>query len=125
MTNPFKQRDLARVYDVMLALARNPESELYHEGKPRRGASHRCAFWDGFNGLRPGYIPRGTMAWACLRAGEAWAKQQAKDAQLLYKLRETKKTLVANGLQRQIQEARRSFKRWPKWMRDAAYFATT
>jgi hypothetical protein len=25
----------------------------------------------------------------------------------------------------QIRAAKRSFKRWPKWMREAAYFATT
>jgi hypothetical protein len=72
--NPFKQPALARIYNDILALAQRPDSELYWNGRARRGASHRAAFWEGYNGRRPAYISRGTMAWACLRAGEAFAK---------------------------------------------------
>lgn len=67
---------LANIYDRMLAAARDPASELWYKGKPRRGASHRQAFWDGYLGLRsPMNIPA-TLASACYKAGQQFAKER-------------------------------------------------
>mgnify|MGYP003477032377 CR=1 FL=1 len=73
----YKSPQMQRVYDVLLNLAADCTSELYWKGQPRRGASHRCAFWDGFNGLKktPAAIP-GTLSWACYQAGKEWARRQ-------------------------------------------------
>jgi hypothetical protein len=71
-----KNRMLADVYDRMLAAARNPASELWYNGQPRRGASHRQAFWDGYLGLRsPMNIPA-TLTSACYKAGQQFAKER-------------------------------------------------
>lgn len=79
--NPFKQRDFARIFDALIAAASNPKSELYHpDGRQRTGAMQRCAFWDGFNGVkRTAHASPGTLAWPCYRAGQAWAKVQLSD----------------------------------------------
>lgn len=76
--NPFKQRDMARVFDAMLAAARDPKSELYHaDGSPRTGAMQRCAFWDGyFLKPRTAHAAPGTLAWACFRAGQAFRREK-------------------------------------------------
>lgn len=73
-TPRYKDRNLQRLYDGMLALAADPESELYWKGRQRTGASHRCAFWNGYNGTgrEPG---RMTLAWICWQAGREWAKR--------------------------------------------------
>ena len=78
MTQPrYKDPQLQKIYDAMLTLAADRTSELYWKGEPRRGASHRCAFWDGFNGLHrsPAAIP-GTLSWPCYQAGKEWARRQ-------------------------------------------------
>lgn len=70
---------------TMLDLARNPESELYtkyvphleyeYVSIPRRGASHRCAFWDGYIGTKNVGLGRGTIAYECWLAGKDFAKE--------------------------------------------------
>lgn len=67
--------DHERVYNTMMQLAQDCSSELYYNRLPRRGASHRCAFWDGFDNKKPAYIPRGTISAVCLKAGRDFAKQ--------------------------------------------------
>lgn len=80
MSKPrYKNNSMQLIYCGMLILASNTESELYHKGKPRRGASHRCAFWDGYNGMtRSANATPGTLGWACFQAGRKFAKQAAK-----------------------------------------------
>ena len=75
MANPFKQKELKSVYDIMLGLARDKSSELYHKGAQRGGGLHRCAFWAGYNGQAVRWVPKGSIAWACLRAGQAYRKE--------------------------------------------------
>lgn len=79
MANPFKQPTLANTYDVMLNLAKDKTSELYHkDGRQRGGGLHRCAFWAGFNDQKVLWVPKGSIAWACLRAGQQHRKQTKK-----------------------------------------------
>jgi hypothetical protein len=72
---------LRKIYDAMLALANDPNSELYFKGRQHRAAVHRCAFWDGFNGISPSPHrgPNGSLTAACYAAGIAYAKR-AKEA---------------------------------------------
>lgn len=80
-TPRFKDKDLNRIYGLMLALAADSTSELYHKGVQRRGGSHRCAFWDGYSGKytlrgrgRAASVILGTMSHACFAAGRDFAK---------------------------------------------------
>lgn len=83
--NRYKDSNLQAVFENMLTLAADPESELYYKGAQRRGAGHRCAFWDGFSGKfdlsgprRSANVIRGTLSHACFMAGREWARHQAK-----------------------------------------------
>lgn len=59
----------------MLVLARDRTSELYHGEAQHRGAGHRCAFWDGFDGLtRSANAVAGTLSGAAFQAGKEWAR---------------------------------------------------
>jgi len=71
----YKTPGLQSMYEAMLAAAADPKSELYHEGKPRRGAGHRAAFWDGYAELkRTANVIPGTYSAACFAAGRAFAR---------------------------------------------------
>jgi hypothetical protein len=49
------------------------------DGSQRRGASHRCAFWDGYNGLqRSANVIPNTMSSAAFQAGKEFAARQRK-----------------------------------------------
>ncbi|VTU43172.1 MULTISPECIES: hypothetical protein [unclassified Variovorax] len=83
----FKDAHLQKLYDGMLAAAADKNSELYHEGQPRRGAGHRAAFWDGFSGkytlngaTRSANVVPGTFSSACFQAGQAWARKLAAES---------------------------------------------
>lgn len=84
MTKPrYKNRSMEQTYQTCLRLARDKTSEFYHKGQPRRGASHRCAFWDGYSGRFSLYgknrtasaIP-GTLSHACFMAGVDYRKEE-------------------------------------------------
>lgn len=47
----YKDAKKRRFYDALLASAADLTSEMYHQGRPHRGAGHRTAFWDGYAGL--------------------------------------------------------------------------
>jgi hypothetical protein len=71
MANPFNMRE---IYDGYLKLAnegklRNPD------GSHNRGGSARCAFWSGYDGIKPAWIPVGSQNYAAWRAGKAYRKQ--------------------------------------------------
>ena len=72
MANRFKDPRRKEMYDTMMALANDRNSELYVNGRPRRGASHRLYFWNGYLGA--GLVPDGTMAYVCHRAGQDFRK---------------------------------------------------
>jgi hypothetical protein len=74
----YKDKAMQALYDGLLRLAADKTSELYWKGEPRRGAAHRCAFWDGFKGARsPLAVPR-TITYACYMAGREFARRSAK-----------------------------------------------
>ena len=74
--NRFKDPMMRGMYDRMIENARNPNSELYNSrGLRRSGASHRNAFWAGFDGIRPVWVVNGTLGYACWRAGVDFSKE--------------------------------------------------
>lgn len=81
----YKDARMQGFYETMLTLAADPASELYWQGRPRRGAGHRCAFWDGYSGnftytgpKRSAHVIPGSLSAACFMAGVEFAKRQAK-----------------------------------------------
>jgi len=46
--------------------------------KPRRGAGHRCAFWDGYFGKHGMYRDRGCLGYASYRAGVIYRREMEK-----------------------------------------------
>ena len=71
----YKTPSFQKTYDAMLAAARDKSSELYHDGKPRRGAAHRTAFWDGYARLaKTANVVHGTLSAVCFAAGKEFAK---------------------------------------------------
>lgn len=75
-TPKYKDKDKAKqdFFEAMLALAADKNSELYHEGRPRRGAGHRAAFWDGYGGLkRTANVIPGTLSAVAFAAGKQFA----------------------------------------------------
>jgi len=76
MAARYKNRDFQRTYETMLTLAQDKESELYHNGQQRRGAGHRCAFWDGYNGMkRSANVTPQSQSAVCFQAGKEFAKK--------------------------------------------------
>lgn len=71
----YKTPSFQKTYDAMLTAARDESSELYHDGKPHRGAGHRTAFWDGYAGLeKTANVVPGTLSAVCYAAGKEFAK---------------------------------------------------
>ena len=71
----YKTPSFQKTFDAMLAAARDKSSELYHDGKPHRGAGHRTAFWDGYAGLeKTANVVPGTLSAVCYAAGKQFAK---------------------------------------------------
>jgi hypothetical protein len=65
----FKNRGMQTVYETCRRLATDLTSEFYVNGQPRSGAAHRNAYWNGRKGLPPTLYPRGSLSYACWRAG--------------------------------------------------------
>lgn len=83
--NPFKHVVLARAFDLALASGKNNWSEFYYGWPdygprwPRRGAGHRCAYWDGWNGTKSLYSrAKGTLAYPYYVAGKHARAELAK-----------------------------------------------
>ena len=71
----YKDRSMQTMFDACLADGADRTSEFFIDGKPRRGAGHRNAYWNGFNGVRLTYSPN-TLAFACFMAGRENAKHE-------------------------------------------------
>lgn len=74
--NPFRNGDMRRIFDGYVdafhkGALRNPD------GSQSRGGSHRVSFWNGYNGLKDNYTPKGSIGWACYRAGQACSKAES------------------------------------------------
>lgn len=75
----FKNKTMRALYDACRIYGVITTSEFYHDGIPRRGASHRVAYWKGRAGEDlPKYIDRGTLAYAAFRAGRDERKEDEK-----------------------------------------------
>ncbi len=79
----YKDKILERCYVGFQRFAADPTSELYWKRRDgvlirRHGASHRNAFWHGFDGHKVGgrmpYV-RQSQAWAIYMAGREFAKK--------------------------------------------------
>lgn len=65
----FKDAGLQRIYDLCRSMAADTTSEFYIEGRPRRGAGHRAAYWNGRAG-KPSSWPTNSLAHAAWAAGQ-------------------------------------------------------
>lgn len=65
----FKDKGMQTMYETCRRLAADLTSEFYHQGKPHSGAAHRNAYWNGRRGMGPTLFPRGSLSYACWRAG--------------------------------------------------------
>lgn len=70
----YKTATFQKTYEAILAAAADPKSELYYNGKPHRGAGHRCAFWDGYAGVKSANVIPNTPSAVCYQAGKTFAK---------------------------------------------------
>ena len=74
MTYPrrFKSDNMQKMY---VACRENAAKGLFSvDGRQWRGAAHRNAYWNGFNGVKPLAIIPNTLAWASYVAGRDDAK---------------------------------------------------
>jgi hypothetical protein len=65
----FKDKSMQEIYETCRRLAADQTSEFYHAGSPRSGAAHRNAYWNGRRGMAATLFPRGSLSYACWRAG--------------------------------------------------------
>lgn len=71
----YRDAQKQRLFASLLALAMDRTSEMYHGGRPHRGAGHRTAFWDGYAGLqRTANVIPGTLSAVAYAAGQQFAK---------------------------------------------------
>lgn len=74
--NPFKSIWLAKAFEVAIESAEAGHySKTDSKGVLRRrgGATHRCAFWEGYENAPVKYM-RDSIAYACYRAGQEYRK---------------------------------------------------
>jgi len=64
----FKDKGLQQGYALARKFGADKTSSFYIEGRPRRGASHRAAYWNGRSGQRCTYL-RTSQAYAFWAAG--------------------------------------------------------
>ena len=77
----YMNKAMQRCFDAALLAAADSTSEFYFDGQQHRGAGHRCAFWDGFNGLETSAnVVPGTISWVFFQAGKEWARKQIRVA---------------------------------------------
>lgn len=89
MANPFRNPQLAKMFDACLNVAADNFEEFYippardfsapGPRMPRNGAAHRVEFWRGYNGAIKNWdrYSKQTLAYAAYRAGEAFRKARA------------------------------------------------
>lgn len=65
----FKDSGLQKMYAACRKFGADTSSSFYIEGRPHRGAGHRCAYWNGRQG-KPSSWPRNTLAHAAWAAGQ-------------------------------------------------------
>jgi len=87
--NPFKDPLMKQAFDTCIKeAAAGGMSVRDNHGVLRRrgGGTHRCAFWNGYEYETTKDMKlyeRGTLGWACYRAGAAWRKAGGKVPEFL------------------------------------------
>ena len=56
-------------YDLARKFGQDQSSTFYIDGRPRRGAAHRAAYWNGRSGQRNTYV-KGSQCYAFWAAGK-------------------------------------------------------
>jgi len=70
MAATFKNRQMQTLYEACRRAGTDTSSEFYYNGVPRRGASHRVAYWKGRAGEpQPKYVDRASLSYAAFKAG--------------------------------------------------------
>lgn len=71
--NPFKPGGmLAKQFDAILKAYADGHRDVVRGGVRCMGNGWAVPFWHGYDGFPAGVMaPRGTLAWACYRAGQA------------------------------------------------------
>jgi hypothetical protein len=86
MRNPFRNRQLAFMFETCLRVAGDNFSEFYVVPRrprwhgpnvPRRGAAHRHSFWNGYNDAPINWDSYGrqSLSYAAFRAGRAFRRR--------------------------------------------------
>lgn len=70
----FKDKNLQGCYELARKYGQDAESTFYIQGRPRRGAGHRAAYWNGRSG-HPCRYERNSQAYAFWAAGRDDLKQ--------------------------------------------------
>lgn len=74
--NPFKQDELIRTFDTAVQLFSTRHSNLFTAGgQPHRSNGVASPFWQGYFDEPVTTIPKGTLAFAYYRAGQACHKE--------------------------------------------------
>lgn len=68
MRRRFKDKNLQGCYDLARKFGSDATSTFYLQGRPRRGASHRAAYWNGRSGAKSRYV-RDSQCYAFWAAG--------------------------------------------------------
>lgn len=76
----FKDKALQRFYENCRRLGNIQTSEFYHAGIPRRGATHRVAYWNGRSGAKNAitHSQKNSFSYAAYCAGEDDRKDDVK-----------------------------------------------
>ena len=76
ITTKYKNPQMQRAFDGVLAAARAHDKALFSEdGGMRRGSSQACGFWDGYLGKKVHTIQPGSLASAAYAAGKQFKKE--------------------------------------------------
>lgn len=65
----FRDADRQKAYEQARRSGADASSTYYHQGKPHRGAGHRCAYWDAREGKPSTYSDPSIAAYPYWRAG--------------------------------------------------------
>lgn len=77
ITTKYRNPQMQRAFDGVLAAARAHDRALFSEGGGmRRGSSQACGFWDGYLGKKAHTIQPGSLASAAYAAGKQFKKEQ-------------------------------------------------
>lgn len=77
MKKAFKHPQLQSQYEMCRQLGNDTSSGFYRDGRPRRGAGHRDAYWNGRHGNPSRYI-KDSLSYASWAAGRDDRKLDVK-----------------------------------------------